>query len=246
MTYTAEVLADSPVAYWRLGESSGTTATDEMSGTSNGTYTNTPTLGAASLISNDTANTAVTFAAASSESVEVPDNATISACTGSGACTWEFWTRLVSNATGTWIGKFNNLQISHSAGTYGPIHVHDYSGGQGAHSSTGFVDTTTAHHVVVTKDGSGNWGIWIDGVDVTVTDTTENLTDNGSSVYIGRGDDSGHIDAVMDEVACYSSVLSGTRIVAHYNAAFSSGGGGPTSLEPPSLLALGSLRSLVR
>src|SRR5262249_18708605 len=36
-TYANEVLADSPISYWRLGETSGTTAADQK-GTSPGTY----------------------------------------------------------------------------------------------------------------------------------------------------------------------------------------------------------------
>lgn len=41
--YAAEVLADSPVAYWKLDETSGTTATDSVGG-NNGTYTGGYTL----------------------------------------------------------------------------------------------------------------------------------------------------------------------------------------------------------
>ena len=43
--YALAVLADSPLAYWRLGETSGTTARDEK-GQFDGVYRGTPTLGA--------------------------------------------------------------------------------------------------------------------------------------------------------------------------------------------------------
>ena len=42
--YSDEILSDSPAAFWRLGEASGTVADDEAS-TNNGTYQNGVTLG---------------------------------------------------------------------------------------------------------------------------------------------------------------------------------------------------------
>jgi hypothetical protein len=41
-SYKAKVLADNPSLYWRLGESSGTTAADGSTGSHSGTYTNGP------------------------------------------------------------------------------------------------------------------------------------------------------------------------------------------------------------
>ncbi len=58
--YQAAVVADGPAAYWRLGETTGTTASD-VQAANNGTYTNGPTLAAASLLGQDAANTAAQF-----------------------------------------------------------------------------------------------------------------------------------------------------------------------------------------
>ena len=44
-SYSASVLADSPLSYWRLGEASGTTAADSSGANRTGSYLNTPTLG---------------------------------------------------------------------------------------------------------------------------------------------------------------------------------------------------------
>jgi hypothetical protein len=63
--YRDQVMLLSPTMYWRLGESSGVTA-EEENNNYDGTYTNGPTLGSASLVPN-TVNTAVTFARASSQ-----------------------------------------------------------------------------------------------------------------------------------------------------------------------------------
>src|SRR4051794_29175861 len=53
-------MSDAPAGYWRLGETSGTTATD-TAGSNNGTYTNGPQLGSASLLGGEAGNSAVHF-----------------------------------------------------------------------------------------------------------------------------------------------------------------------------------------
>ena len=57
--YQPAVLADNPVSYWRLGETTATAV--DARGANNGTYLNSPTRGVASLLAGDTANTAVSF-----------------------------------------------------------------------------------------------------------------------------------------------------------------------------------------
>jgi hypothetical protein len=69
--YDADVQATKPVARWRLGEASGTTAVDAV-GSNDGTYVNAPTMSAPGLVVNDL-NTAVSFAAAGSEHMLVAD-----------------------------------------------------------------------------------------------------------------------------------------------------------------------------
>jgi len=59
MSRSAEVLADSPVAYYRCGDSSGTVCTDSSGNGRNGTYVGAPTLGVAGLTGD--ADTAVTL-----------------------------------------------------------------------------------------------------------------------------------------------------------------------------------------
>ena len=51
--YKDAVLADGPAGYWRLGETSGTTAVEGMRG-DHGTYTNGPTLNQAGALNGDT------------------------------------------------------------------------------------------------------------------------------------------------------------------------------------------------
>lgn len=51
--YRDAVLADSPAAYWRLGEASGTIASDETANNLDGTYSGNVTLGEPSLLASD-------------------------------------------------------------------------------------------------------------------------------------------------------------------------------------------------
>ena len=68
--YSATVLADSPAAYWRLGEASGTTAADASGNGRSGSYLNTPTLGVTGALTGDS-NTAVSYNG-TNEYVQVP------------------------------------------------------------------------------------------------------------------------------------------------------------------------------
>lgn len=51
--YSAEVMADTPLAYYRLGEASGTTAEDSSGNNRDGTYEGSPQLGQAAVIHGD-------------------------------------------------------------------------------------------------------------------------------------------------------------------------------------------------
>ncbi len=80
LSYSREILVDNPVRYWRLDESSGTTAVSLVSGaddpaTANGTYAGDPMLGAESLILTDPENTAVAFDGG--QNVDIPNGAAI-------------------------------------------------------------------------------------------------------------------------------------------------------------------------
>ena len=58
--FNSEINGYSPLGYWRLGESAGTTLVDET-GTNDGIYRNSPTLGSIGALADDAANTAVAF-----------------------------------------------------------------------------------------------------------------------------------------------------------------------------------------
>jgi hypothetical protein len=90
LAYRAAVLAKNPVAYWRLGEATGTTAVDETGNGHNGTYIGNPTLGQPGAIDGDS-NTAVQFNG--TNYVEIPDSADFSQPTSTRGLTVEAWMR---------------------------------------------------------------------------------------------------------------------------------------------------------
>jgi hypothetical protein len=69
--YSSAVLADSPFAYWRLDETSGSVAVDASGNGRNGAYVGTPALDQSGPLA-EAANNAVRFTASSSQYVTVP------------------------------------------------------------------------------------------------------------------------------------------------------------------------------
>ena len=226
--YSAEVLADSPSDYFRLGELSGTTAVNAgTGGHGNGTYAGSPTLGATGLVASD-ANTCVDLngsgqyietAVAAKMYTALTVEAIIRADTFSGnrdivgrrfngdalkEC-WQF--RVLDN------GKLDFFIVA--GGTY-------YT----TYQSTSTLSAGTTYHVAATWDGS-NVRLYINGVlDATHAHTA--IPNNGStSLKIGWSAFGSpfeeYWDGKIDEVAVYPTALSGARIDAHYDAATSPG-----------------------
>jgi len=241
--YAAEVIADSPIAYWRLGETSGTTAVDEV-GTNDGTYVGSPTLGATGLLAGES-DTAVDFAPSDSDYVEVADSPAISP---TAALTLEAWV------------EFDALPV-----TYPRIIAKDDTAGQSyqllveASTSKPFfrvkdsTDTTwhggvfdtalnagEAYHLVGTFDGT-TLRAYVNGTQEATTYSFTGAVNDGATVLrFGRhGNLSGsYWDGRIDEVAIYDSALSSTRVQAHYDA------GASTAVTPDGQTETGSIGTL--
>ena len=220
--YQNTVRQDSPASYWRLGETSGTTAADVTGGVT-GTYTNGPTLGVSSLVG-DT-DTAVSFDGTNDEvllgdTYDFPNRASY---------TIECWVN-PSAATATWRrivakhGNSSNWDVELTPTGSPPanrVHFERYDGG-GAHDA---VDSTTAlqpgtwYHVAVTYDGA-NLRLYVNGtLEGGPVASTRNEADITDQLAIGgEGDATNFVGGFIDEVAVYASALSATRIQAHYNA----------------------------
>ncbi|MDX6718113.1 MAG: hypothetical protein QOJ63_367 [Solirubrobacteraceae bacterium] len=206
--YPATVAADTPAAFWRLGEKTATTATDVVAG-ANGTYVGGFTLGVAGLLAGNT-DTAVSLnglngAVSVAPRSTLPDGDTF---------TLEAWVTRVatkrddgifSKGTGgpqLSINKSNQLTLARAG--YGEV----------VHSTTTLV-TGRKYHVVATKQGSVVH-LYVDGVDRTGTVTNRTMTATASPLLLGAG--AGYLRGTLDEVAVYTRALS-TADVARHNAA---------------------------
>jgi hypothetical protein len=219
LTYAQTVAADSPVGYWRLGEASGTDVADSA-GSNTGQYIGSPTLGATGAVAG---NTAVTFVAASAaHKVDVPDHASLDV---GDTFTIEFWLKRASQAglqcpldkgTGgalAWVVAFNGANFFFG----------DSGGNWIINNITGVCnDTTTFHHVVITKSGATT-KLYQDGVDLAPATTNQTIASStsvlrmGATVSLGGGN-TWWLNGTLDEVALYATALSAARVSAHYAA----------------------------
>jgi hypothetical protein len=233
--YALAVLADSPTAYWRLDEPSGTNA-DDVVGSNDGTYQNTPTLGATGALLRST-NTAASFASGQSEYVSTP-LATFG--TGQDSPVIELWLKTTTTAAKTLFGVIANgpvvglnrqadgttnvgktrFALTDGGSTYA-MHINAPSIYDGAwhHLALWYVGAPFSA-IIVYLDGvvqgnlntsgsgvmDGSYGNWSGGLDI------------GGLNWVGIG----HLDQAdvsIDEFAVYSVGLSLARILAHLEAA---------------------------
>lgn len=204
--YPAAVIATSPVSYWRVGEASGTVASDEM-GAHVGTYINAPTLGVAGLL--------------------VGDGNTAMACNGwaSGmtfACpplsVWSvgLWAKAASPAGASYERMFGTVGDRFDI-------AHDDTGNAIKHytAGTGWVNTSTlaageTAMFVYTFDGT-NLTLYKNGLSVyTVVAGTTLLANTASFGTTPAGTDG--TTCTIDEPALWNRALTAAECVALYAA----------------------------
>jgi hypothetical protein len=222
MSYSSTILAESGlVLYARLGEASGTNATDSSTNSNTGTYVNTPTLGTAGLLSGDP-DTAVTFAAGSSQCVTFPH---IAALNVGDNVTFECWVKHTMAVTGGMISLGNTAGAAglyiRNSGSAGHIEVLK-SNTSSICSSTIAQNDGNIHHIMVAKSSTPTTKIFIDGVDVTNTVTNATLGNSTETIHVGS-DISNSVGAdfftgVIDEAAIYNVAKTVTTAQAHYQA----------------------------
>lgn len=219
MSYSSTVLSDNPIRYYRLGETSGTVATDIGSQARNGTYTGGYTLNQSPLIAGDT-NHSVLFDGTSGY-VSLP---TTSLPTGSANWSLEGWIK-ITGAPGTnpsIIVLFGNWGTSAAVAALG---LRTTKVGDATDFGTDAIGTTvlslnTPHHLVATYDGT-TMRLYVDGNLDASTTVTPAITLSESN--IGQGNGGNYLAAYIQEVAIYSTVLSATRVSAHYQAGITTG-----------------------
>lgn len=253
--YHTEVLADTPVLYARLGDD-GTADKDSTPSSTNAMLLGAPILGAGYSptpgIVTDSNPLALSFSNTTYIESRTASNGITDLLTDLGAFTIELWikrflgvpslaytlftkNRLIPSVTGSaahtielvydTVAKtilFNTSTQDHT--TYFP------SVGMSITSSAVDLFDGSAHHVVVTRNGTGGGKIYVDAVQVgSITGapidhiTGGNLAGGGAGLQAGDiwGSDfnynSASGNATLDELALYNTALSGARIAVHYD-----------------------------
>lgn len=235
--YNTTVLQDSPYAYYRLNETSGTTAADSSGNGRNGTYAGSNTKASVALLPSSglkyvsLAGTTTTsyvnisasynFGSSSTWSVEFWTNSTAfegNANTGSNAVSY------LSNQTGSSSANGLNVFTNTSQFGYWPASYQD------AYWNCGFSLNTT-YYVVFTFN-NGVMKCYMNGQPLTFTghyagggaqsptdSNIPNMTLLANSLWIGRQSVlGGALKGSIGEVALYTTELSAARVAEHYRA----------------------------
>jgi hypothetical protein len=224
VTYSAEVLADSPYLYWRLGEPSGSVANDSSGNGRHGTIAGAPTFGVDGALVGDS-NDAMGFGG-TNETITFADT-----------------NDLVSFSIEAWVktlvsGEMIIASRYPSASTDQHFYFYKQSNNRigailrtplgGTFMTPGTADAPALndgnwHHVVVTLvngGGTGNCKLYCDGELVSINDRTGSFTlTNVPFIVGGRDSDAlSRWNGSLDEIAYYNSALSPKRVVQHYDA----------------------------
>lgn len=216
--YVQTIQADTPLAYYRLDEASGTIADDISGNMRQGTINGGVTLGVAGLLHSGS-DTAMTFNGTSGY-ISLP---TALIPTGSGhAWSLECWVRMASLPSGQW-----NAMVAmgnRATGAEGILYANNTSSvfkfdlslfGTDVFSSTTFTNNTT-YHVVGTYDGT-QARLYVNG-SLTGGPTTVSVSLATTFASIGA-DGSSPIEffpGTLDEVAIYNYALSAAQVSNHY------------------------------
>lgn len=237
--HDVDVLADSPVGYWRLGEATAGT-TDNLGsigsaadGTANGTTMNQPALAA-----DPEGNTSALFDGVN-DYVVVPNNGAINSAGPYTVKSIEVYFMPTGSVTTKQMvyeqgGSSNGLNIYIDGGSV-YCQVWSVSQGWGGSPNTKFVSSPVSlnntYHVVLTFDQPGDeMTCYVNGVSAGTVNGLGLMNSHSGDISIGRVGDSsydfngtlsaGHyFQGVIDEVAIYNSVLTPAQVLNHYNPA---------------------------
>jgi hypothetical protein len=219
--YAQTVLADDPVAYWRLDEISGTTARDFSGHGNAGTYIGGVHLAAAGAIANDP-DTAAAFDGATG----YIDGGDTFAFAGSQPFSLEAWVR--SQAMSGYGGVFSREDTSGGPPSEGYLTF--VSPGDGVYGlqrldgnnltsvpSTSSASTSHYDHVVATYDGT-TMTLYVNGVAENMLTASFPIAGATNHFVVGAeaGGGEDFFDGALDEIAVYDHVLSAPRVNAHY------------------------------
>jgi len=221
--YRSLILADGPVAYWRLGEASGTSAADETGNGHTGTYHGAATLGQSGLIAGDP-TTSVLLSYTSPGWISAPANAAFDL---TGDFTLECWIKavyaggdsypmLITKSVGDG-SVTNNFEWRGDIGSHVRFIQKTASGWQAVDSS--YIWTGDVTYLAVRKVGT-TITHWRNGVaNGTGTISATGVSTTSTDVLLGARDDGAYNwSGYMQEAAIYNYGLSDAQLLSHYNA----------------------------
>lgn len=212
--YDATVLADTPVAYWKMQETTGTAALDATVNALNGTYTGTLSLAQSAIAAG--LGDSVDFPSGGTSYITVPDNALFHFSAGD--YTAEFW-MLPASAPAVFqepLTRGLGLRFVWS-GPGTPMQI--YINGTGIMTGATSLAVSTAYHIILVAS-AGTLTLYVNGaVDGTYSGTV-NPSDTGNPVLIANLSTIPVHQYVgnLSNVALYASALSSGRVTAHYLA----------------------------
>ena len=214
MSYSSEVLADTPIVYYRMNDASGNP--QDSSGNAlhitGSTGAGSVAYGEASPITSDPAAASIRFFP--DETFTRPDDPLLDL---GDVVTMECWFK--NNLLGN-----GGVIIDKGANAYEMLLWTDNKynlskGGVGEIAESSVIDLNW-HHAAITKNGA-SYFIYIDGVEDT-TDVLGNLTLTNATDQLCIGNVAGTgfgISGWLAELAIYPTALSQERVLAHYEAA---------------------------
>lgn len=213
----SEEKAQSPVGYWRLDEGQGTSISDSMGFSANGTLSNTPAW--------QTENMCISakclrFTGASSQSVSVPDANNQLRPSGNTMTVSAWYKRQTTSSAGTIAQK----GASGVSGWTVSIGIAACTTNQMKVSKLGVVDIcldgvpadTNWHMMQVVYDTTGVT-LYIDGVAKGTSGNTASFTATSSNLIIGYGDAGGYFSGFIDELKVYNYSRSAAQVKLDYN-----------------------------
>jgi len=217
--YYKTILADTPFAYWRLGETSGIVANDEL-GTNDGTYVGSPTLGSAGAITGD-ADTAVLFNG-TTDYMEVPN---IEVIPTTGDFSVEAWLKPASQsgsvyrgADGFGAGWSFNMFVGNTVASNNLLLTVPGDVTVTVQLFQTYSQTEFYHCVSVFKEGTGLY-FYVNGVELGFSPSTSTtLRSSTRGMFLGVSNPIVPRNGYVDEVATYHYALTPQQVLNHYNA----------------------------
>jgi len=218
--YFATVIADAPVAYYRLDDLLGSlTAADSSGNGLGGLYFGGVLLGQPGAFVND-ADTAVLFDGVNAHvrvlnpvsdnfSIEFWMNTSVESLTGSQTYqgTGIVWSDVAGTANDWIVGYLNNVASFFTGNPDDTI------------NGTTPLNNGVWHHIVATRALGGAKNLYVDGQLENTGFTNSNLLNANPVIEIGGNTlDRRYFTGGLDEVAIYTVELTPDQVLAHYNA----------------------------